>query len=158
MLARIKKTSKNVHLLNDSGYTLLEMLIAMMILLVIASILPIGLRIIQNEGVFVSGIQRMEWEVFSSQVKKEIRAADEMTVRTDRILLRKNGKVILYEKYGTNMRRRVDYQGHEILIQNLSSFQFEKIPMGVQIIATDLNGELFSARAHNFIQIGEVTP
>lgn len=158
MMVRTKKIEKNVPLLNNRGYTLLEMLISLMILMTIASILPIGMGTILNDGVFESGIQRMEWDVFSSQVKKEIRTADEMTVRADKILLRKDGKVILYEKYGTNMRRRVDYQGHEILIQNLSSFQFEKIPMGVQIIATDVNGDMFSARAHNFIQIGEVTP
>lgn len=158
MMRRISKVAKNAPSLNDSGYTLLEMILSLMIFLIIVSILPIGLRTVLNEEVFESGIRSMEWEVFSGQIKKEIRCADEMTVQAEKILLKKDGKVILYEKYGTSMRRRVEYQGHEILIQNLSSFQFNKIPRGVQIFATDLNGDMHSTRAYNFISIGEVTP
>jgi competence protein ComGF len=156
---KVKNSKKaNVPLVNDQGFTLIEMILSLFIFLVIVSMLPIGVRTVLDEGVFESGIRRMEWEVFSSQVKKDIRTADQITILVDKLLLKKNGKIILYEKYGSNMRRRVDYQGHEIMIQNLSGFQFGEIKEGVEIMATDLNGDLYTVRVHNHFQAGGVAP
>ena len=158
MLVRIKKRMRNVPPLNDRGFTLLEMLLSLLTFLLIASVLPVAMRSILDDGIVESGLRRMEWEIFSSQVKKEIRSADEMTVSPEKILMKIDGKVILYEKYGTSMRRRVDFQGHEILMQNLSGFQFERIEEGFELTATDLNGVQYSEKFQNFIQVGEVSP
>lgn len=158
MLVRIKKRMRNVLLLNDRGFTLLEMLLSLLTFIMIASVLPIGIRTILDDGIIEGGLHRMEWEVFSSQVKKEVRSADQMTVSPDKILMKIDGKIILYEKYGTNIRRRVDFQGHEILMQNLSDFRFKRVQEGFELTASDIKGIQHSATFQNFIQVGEVSP
>jgi competence protein ComGF len=158
MLLKIKKTIPDVPLWNNRGFTMLEMLLSILAFIVIASMLPGIMKAIFDEGFLESGIRRMEWEVFSSQIKKEIRSADQYTVSQDKIMLEKDGKIILYEKYGTSMRRRVDFQGHEILMQNLSWFYFKKIREGFEVSASDLNGTEYSIRVQNIIQAGEVSP
>jgi competence protein ComGF len=151
-------TTKNAALLNDHAFTMLEMLLAISAFLLIASILPLGMKFILEDDGADSGIRRMEWEVFSSQVKKEIRSAEQLTIQPDKLLLKVDGKLIIYEKYSASMRRRVNYDGHEILVQNLARFSFEKITDGVEIRATDLNGVQYSSRVHYFYQIGGVAP
>ncbi|CAM3994373.1 competence type IV pilus minor pilin ComGF [Mesobacillus thioparans] len=149
---------RNVPRLNEQGFTMLEMLLSLLVFLLVASLLPLGYRTILDDSVIEKGIRRMEWDVFSSQVKKEIRSADQLTVQPDKLLLKINGQFILYEKYAASMRRRVDYQGHEILVQNLSSFSFETIADGVQIKAVGLDGTRYSVRIHQYIQTGGVQP
>jgi len=157
MLERIKKRMRNVPSLNDRGFTFLEMLLSLLTFLMIASVFPVGMRVIMDNGLIESGIRRMEWEILSSQVKKEIRSADEMTVNPENIMMKIDGKVILYEKYGTSIRRRVDFQGHEILFQNLSSFRFERIEEGFEMTASDLNGVKHFTKFQNYIKVGEVS-
>ncbi|WP_139378402.1 competence type IV pilus minor pilin ComGF [Mesobacillus jeotgali] len=150
--------AKNASSRNERGFTMLEMLLSMLVFLMIASLLPLGLGILLEDSVIEKGIRGMEWEVFSSQVKKEIRAAEQMTVQPDKLLLKVEGQFILYEKYASSMRRRVNYQGHEILFQNLSSFTFEQIADGVMINAVDSNQTKYSVRVHQFHQTGGVQP
>jgi competence protein ComGF len=149
---------KNVPSLNERGFTMLEMLLSLMMFLMIASMLPLGFGILLDDSVIEEGIRGMEWEVFSSQVKKEIRTAEQVTVQSDKLLLKVDGQFILYEKYASSMRRRVNYKGHEILFQNLSSFTFEQIADGVMISAVDSNRTYYSVRIHQFHQTGGVQP
>ena len=158
MLLRNKKTVLNVPLLNDRGFTMLEMLLSLLAFIVIASVIPGVMKTMLDDGILESGIRRMEWEVFSSQIKKEVRSADKYTVSQEKIMIESDGKIILYEKYGTSMRRRVDFQGHEILMQNLSWFQFLTIHEGFEVRAADLNGSQYSLRVQNFIQSGGDLP
>ncbi|WP_052807065.1 competence type IV pilus minor pilin ComGF [Mesobacillus subterraneus] len=150
------KPIKNVLRLNEIGFTMLEMLLSLLVFSMIASMLPLSFRIILDDTLTEKGLTRMEWDVFSSQIKKEIRTAEQMTVQPDKLLLKVNGQIILYEKYASSMRRRVDGQGHEILMQNLSSFAFEKIADGVVVTAVGLDGIHYSVRIHQFLQTGGV--
>ena len=43
----------------------------------------------------------------------------------------------MYEKYGSNIRRRVDLKGHEIMLQNIKAVTFEPIVNGVRISVQD---------------------
>lgn len=149
---------KNVLPQSERGFTMVEMLLSVLLFFLIASMLPLGMKIILDQRVADITVRRMEWEVFSSQVKKEIRSAQQMTVQTDRLLMKVDGQYILYEKYGTSMRRRVNYLGHEILMQNLSSFSFGKIADGVEIKAKDVQGRDYSVRIQQFHQTGGVEP
>lgn len=144
--------------LNNRGFTLIEMLYGLVIFMVLTSLLSFGTRIIVQNSILHSGYKKMEWEVFNSQVKKEIRSAEQITVLEDKILMKKDGRIILYEKYGTKLRRRVDYQGHEILLQDIASFHFENMPASVGIFVKDVNGDDFSTIVYNFIRKEEVSP
>ncbi|MDF2904544.1 MAG: competence protein comGF [Bacillus sp. (in: firmicutes)] len=143
---------KNVKVLNSNGFTLIEMLFAFSIFCTIVSFLPLSFRLILNEVPFEKRIQRMEWEVFTSQIKKEIRMSTNITVLNQTLLLQKDGQTIIYEKYGTNLRRRVDYKGHEILLQNVGTFQFEKIGNGIRVKLVDKYGHEYREDFQVFIR------
>lgn len=138
---------------NEQGFTLVEMLIALMAFSMIMSFLPLGIKSVLSHKVIDQGIQRMEWEVFYSQMKKEIRLATEITVLEDKLLLKRNTDTILYEKYESNLRRRVNYTGHEILLQNVASVQFKKLSTGFDITVTDLNGIEYAGHLRSIISM-----
>jgi competence protein ComGF len=110
-------------------------------------------KILLQEQHLENRIQRMEWEVFSAQVKKEIRISKKMTISNQLVLLEKDGQIISYEKYGTNIRRRVDYKGHEILLQKVQSFRFEKLKNGVRVYVVDLYGYEYEESIYSYIQM-----
>jgi competence protein ComGF len=134
---------KNVNVLNNRGFTLVEMLLAFSIFSLIVSFLPLMLPIIIDERPLDERIQRLEWEVFISQIKKEIRMGQRVTVLNQRIQLEMDGQIIIYEKYGSNLRRRVDGKGHEILIQKVEDFRFEKLVNGILVTITDTYGHQY---------------
>ena len=134
------KRYKLTSLFNERGFTLVDMLLAFSIFLIIAAFIPLSINMIYRIGDVDDRIQRMEWEVFISQVKKEIRMSEyvEVDINNNRLLLLKDGRQILYEKYSSNVRRRVDTKGHEILLQNIETLSFEKVIGGVKISVQDV--------------------
>ncbi len=146
---------KSVKVLNSKGFTLLEMLFSFSVYCIIVSFFPLLVRLIIDDQPLEMRTQRMEWEVFISQMKKEVRLSNKVTVNSNQILLlEKNGKIIIYEKYGSNIRRRVDYKGHEVLLQNVNFFQFEKISNGVRVKVTDVYGREYLEEIQSFLREG----
>ncbi|WP_210365913.1 competence type IV pilus minor pilin ComGF [Bacillus sp. REN3] len=152
MKATIKRTAKNALMLNERGFTMLEMITSLATMLVIATIFPMGIKLFLADGIYEQGLWRMEWELFSIQAKKEIQNAETVSVQADRIVLQGDGKTVLYEKYGNSIRRRVDNEGHEILLQNISSLKLGEFEGGVEIFAVHLSGSGRSLRIQYFIQ------
>jgi competence protein ComGF len=97
-------------------------------------------------------LQEMEWDVFCSQVKKEIRISSKAEVVSGRLVLTVNNESINYEKYGSNLRRRVNSSGHETLLQNVSSVTFTRINNSVKIIIKDVWGKEYNVVVHSYIQ------
>jgi competence protein ComGF len=147
------RTVKNAKYLNEAGFTLLEMLLAFSIFVTLVSFLPVVTQIMLQDHLHEDRIQRMEWEVFSAQIKKEIRVSKKITVSNQILLLDKDGQTISYEKYGTNIRRRVDFKGHEILLQKVNTFRFEKLTNGVLVYVDDLYGHEYWEEIYAYIQI-----
>jgi competence protein ComGF len=145
----------NVHLQNDKGFTMAEMLTAFAVCCMIALFLPLGLRTVLTNQHSEIGLQRLEWEVFTSQIKKEVRLSSGITVQGDRLLLAKNGETVQFEKFGTNIRRRVSGTGHEIVLQNVASARFLPLPQGVIIQVTDLNGKQYEVTSRSFISLAQ---
>ncbi|WP_428909099.1 competence type IV pilus minor pilin ComGF [Niallia sp. Krafla_26] len=132
------KPCKFLSLFSNKGFTLVEMLVAFSIFLIIASFIPLSIKMMIQNEIVDERLQRMEWEVFISQVKKEVRMSDTITINHNRLLLNSNGKNIIYEQYGPSIRRRVDLKGHEIYLQNIKSVTFEKLNQGVKISVQDI--------------------
>jgi competence protein ComGF len=93
----------------------------------------------------------MEWTVFCSQVQKEIMTVSKGEVIGSKLMLTKDTDSILYEKYGTSLRRRVNLTGHEILLQNVQEVSFVRLKNGIMLTVTDLEGKVFSATFHSVI-------
>ncbi|WP_231507608.1 competence type IV pilus minor pilin ComGF [Bacillus sp. UNC41MFS5] len=139
--------SKFAGCLNDDAFTLIEVLISFSIFTTIIFFMTPLFQIILNNKDTEASLQAMEWDVFSSQIKKEIRLSSRAEVISNRLILTKEAETIQYEKYGTNLRRRVNSTGHEILLQNVSQYSFTLINNAVKIDVTDLRGRKYSVTA-----------
>lgn len=118
----------------------MEMLFAFSIFSVIVALLPLMVQLIIQDRPLDTRTHRFEWEVFISQIKKEVRMSQRVTVNNQKIQLDKDGQIIIYEKYGSNLRRRVDGKGHEVLFQQVDFFRFERIPNGILVEMIDSYG------------------
>lgn len=113
--------------------------------------LPV-LHIILDNNDSTGRLQNMEWDVFCSQIKKEIRISSKADVVSGRLVLTNNNETINYEKYGSNIRRRVNSLGHETLLQNVSSVTFIRINNSVKIIVLDVWGKEYIVVVYPYIQ------
>jgi competence protein ComGF len=144
---------KNAHWQNEKGFTMAEMLAAFAAFCMIAALLPLGLKTILNSQHTDSGLQRLEWEVFASQVKKETRMASAITVQGEKLILQKNGDTVLFEKFGTNIRRRVNGAGHEVILQNVAAVRFLPLPEGFTVQVKDFTGREYETSSRSFITL-----
>jgi competence protein ComGF len=133
--------------LNEKAFTLIEALIALSIFTTIIFFMTPVFQIILTNKDTEASLQAMEWEVFSSQIKKEIRLSNRAEVVSGRLILTKDTETIQYEKYGTNLRRRVNSTGHEIILQNVSQYSFTILNNSVKTVVTDLSGREYSVTA-----------
>ena len=104
-----------------------------------------------GNGFVEEELQMMSVEVCLNQVKKEIRPSEELTVENNQLQIRNDGQSIVYERWGTNIRRRVDLQGHEIILQNVTTVTFEPVLQGVNITIVDGFGQNYTARINMMI-------
>jgi competence protein ComGF len=137
---------------NENAFTLLEVLFAFSIFMTIVFFMVPVLQIVLDNKDSNGRLQEMEWDVFCSQVKKEIRISSKAEVVSGRLVLTVNNESINYEKYGSNLRRRVNSSGHETLLQNVSSVTFTRINNSVKIIIKDVWGKEYNVVVHSYIQ------
>lgn len=147
------KLKKNVMFSNNNGFTMLEMLFAFSIFLILVSFLPLSFRFLFHDWDFDERIQRLEWNVFINQMKKEVRLADSAEVSDGRVILRIAGQNVSYEKYGSNLRRRVDLKGHEVVLQQVDLVSFTSINGGLKMIVKDTFGEEYAASLYHFVDL-----
>lgn len=137
---------------NENAFTLLEVLFAFSIFMIIVFFMVPIFQIILDNKDSNGRLQEMEWDVFCSQVKKEIRISSKAEVISGRLVLTNNNESIYYEKYGSNIRRRVNSTGHEILLQNVASVTFTRINNSVNITVKDVWGKEYSVLVHSYIE------
>ena len=142
---------KSAGYLNEDAFTLIEALIAFSIFITIVFFMTPVFQIILNNKDSEKSLQAMEWEVFSSQIKKEIRLSTRAELISNRLILTKDSETIQYEKYGSSLRRRVNSTGHEIILQNVSQNSFTIINNTVKIDVTDLWGRKYAVTAYPLV-------
>lgn len=140
--------------IGNDGFTLLEALLGLAAFCLMATLLPISIQVVNKVDQTEVRLQAMEWEIFSSQVKKEIRMSQQIVVLSNSLTFKKDSDSILYEKYGTKLRRRVNGVGHEVLLQNVNSVQFEKFNNRVVIKVEDTWSNDYSLTTQAFIDGG----
>jgi competence protein ComGF len=145
-LKKIRSILKQIYAQcrNEQGFTLIEALFAFSVFTIIVFFITPTLQIMLNNKNSQPRIQEMEWEVFCSQIKKEIRMSTRAEVVSGRLVLTEAPDTILYEKYGNNLRRRVNYTGNETLLQNVSEFTFTILNNAVKVTVKDLWGKEYS--------------
>jgi competence protein ComGF len=135
---------KNAFFLNNQAFTLVETLFAFSIFTMMIFFISPVFHIILNNTDLKERLQIMEWEVFCSQIKKEIRMSKNAEVVAGNLILTKDTQTVIYEKYNTALRRRVNNSGHEILLQNVSIVTFTLINHAISVYIKSLSGREFS--------------
>lgn len=97
-------------------------------------------------------LQNMEWDVFCSQIKREIRISSKAEVISGTLVLTLNNEKISYEKYGSIIRRRVNSTGHETILQNVSLVTFTRINNSVKIFVKDVWEKEYSVVVQSYIE------
>jgi competence protein ComGF len=140
--------------IGNKGFTLTEALLALVAFCMMATLTPVAYQLLQRVDNMNVRMQEMQWEVFSSQIKKEIRMSQRINAQSNKLLLTKDTDTILYELSGTNVRRRLNYTGNETLLQNIKSIRFEGIKNGTLINAQDIWNNYYSVSVRAYIQTG----
>lgn len=139
---------------NEKGFTLIEMLVVFTAFCMLMAFLPLGFKTVLQYKYMDTRIQRLEWEIFNSQLKRETRLSMNMTIEKGKLLIQNNGETVVFEKYGSSIRRRVNFSGHEIILQNVASVVFDPLPNGYSISIKDLNRAAYSADIRAFVEQG----
>lgn len=129
----------------NGGFTLAEMLLTFSFFLLLLAFFPMGMDFLLQEGLSRKGVQKMEWEVFLSQAKKELRMCDKVLSTENGLSFTMNEQMITYKMFGSNLRRQVNERGHELILQEVKAASFERIKQGVKITVEDTFGTVYSA-------------
>ena len=139
-LCRYVKSSKDEH-----GFTLVELLFSLMLFLTVCILsLQIAMAV-QKHAIPDNGMDFMEWELFLTDMQWEIRNALSHETKSNKLYLIQDGKVVSIEQYGSNIRRRVDSTGHEVMLQRVHTFTIVKEEHAITMAVTDLSGREHTA-------------
>ncbi|KMM37851.1 competence type IV pilus minor pilin ComGF [Guptibacillus hwajinpoensis] len=125
---------------NEKGMTLLELMLTVTILIAIVSVMPL----LMNAAVKSTGVdlQHQEAQLFFRLFCKEVREASQITIVGDKVeLLKTDGARVLYERYGSSIRRRVNGTGHEVVLQDIRRVKVNLLGKKVTIEVELQNGE-----------------
>lgn len=156
-MSRLKKhsfLSKRIFAaqLNDQGFTLVETLFAFSVFLIIVFFIsPLFQIMLANRDLNIH-LQKMEWDVFCSQIKFELHSSLNVVIASeDKLIITSNEGTITYERYNNTLRRQVYETGHEILLQHVAKVAFSPIKNGVIVTVTDLTGQDYRVTVHSFL-------
>ncbi|MBO1000690.1 ComGF family competence protein [Bacillus sp. SD075] len=141
-----------VMLRKNDGFTMIEMLFSLMILMTTSLFVLQLFSIIHTQMGPVDKLHPKEWEVFTMQMKQEVRSSKVQDVMGNKLYLLSGEQLSSFEQYEDKVRRRVNGMGHEVILQNISEFRVEKDGSVIVINITDKAGTTFSRRFHPFFR------
>ncbi|MGE7683433.1 competence type IV pilus minor pilin ComGF [Peribacillus simplex] len=141
-----------VMLRKNDGFTMIEMLFSLMILMTTSLFVLQLFSIINTQMGSVDKLHPKEWEVFTMQMKQEVRSSKVQDVMGNKLYLLSGEQLSSFEQYEDKVRRRVNGMGHEVILQNISEFRVEKDGSVIVINITDKAGTTFSRRFHPFFR------
>lgn len=136
----------------NDGFTMIELLFSLLILMTTSLFVLQLFSIIHTQIRPVDKLHPKEWEVFTMQMKQEVRSSKAQDVMGNKLYLLSGEQLSSLEQYEDKVRRRVDGMGHEVILQNISEFQVNKDGSVIVINITDKAGTTFSRRFHPFFR------
>ncbi|PAK45314.1 competence type IV pilus minor pilin ComGF [Peribacillus simplex] len=141
-----------VMLRKNDGFTMIELLFSLLILMTTSLFVLQLFSIIHTQMRSVDKLHPKEWEVFTMQMKQEVRSSKAQDVMGDKLYLLSGEQLSSLEQYEDKVRRRVNGMGHEVILQNISEFRVNKDGSVIVINITDKAGTTFSRRFHPFFR------
>ncbi|WP_336866359.1 competence type IV pilus minor pilin ComGF [Peribacillus frigoritolerans] len=141
-----------VMLQKNDGFTMIELLFSLLILMTTSLFVLQLFSIIHTQMRSVDKLHPKEWEVFTMQMKQEVRSSKAQDIMGNKLYLLSGEQLSSLEQYEDKVRRRVDGMGHEVILQNISEFRVDKDGSVIVINITDKAGTTFSRRFHPFFR------
>jgi competence protein ComGF len=136
-----KKWFADIISTKSRGFTFLEMLLSLSIFFLILIYISHTVPLLKYHNYSPVILDRMAFEVFMKQAKREVLTSDRIYYYDFRMILINGGDHIIYERYGEKIRRRVNSKGHEVLLFDIKNFIIEKINNGLKLIIEHNNGQ-----------------
>lgn len=122
---------------NEKGFTLVESLISLSAFLIIVSVCSFSLKPFMSLQ-YAHRINEFEWELFLQQANQEFYQTRDFYIQNNILyLIDRNNRLISYEMYGYKLRRRVNDEGYEVLLQNVKAVTFMAVSKGIVITLQD---------------------
>jgi competence protein ComGF len=129
----------------EKGFTFYTLLFILTILIMCIPVQAAILKSLRDHTHY----QEISTQQFFFFLQQEVIQASAITVQpTGRIVLNLENDLITFEKYGENIRRQVNRQGHEIYLRNVTALHFIEEPDGFRISITDHKGESYEKKIH----------
>ncbi|MBA9025407.1 competence type IV pilus minor pilin ComGF [Peribacillus huizhouensis] len=139
---------------NNRGFTLIEMLLSLSVFILIAAMIVQLYVVVGKEVQQDKRLNQMEWEIFLHQIKEELWRSSSQTIANGSIYLVVGEDIVSIEKYNHILRRRVNHTGHQIMLQNVSSFHCRVEGFKLIISVTDLIGDTYTKVLRPFVTSG----
>lgn len=112
------------YAISQKGYSLMEAFIALTVLLMLSSLIPLLFIPIQKQP---PNPQMEETSLFFSMLGKEIREGKSIEVNNNSLYVTlTNGNVLSFSRYHSLIRKQVNGLGHEVWVQNISEMILKK--------------------------------
>ncbi|MBK5483940.1 ComGF family competence protein [Peribacillus sp. TH16] len=141
-----------VMLRKNDGFTIIEMLFSLMILMTTSIFILQLFSIIHTQLESKDKLHPKEWEIFTMQMQQEVRGAKSQDVIENKLYLLSGDQLSFIEQYEDKLRRRVNGKGHEVILQNISKFKVEKDGKIIVLNITDKAGNTVIRRFHPFFK------
>lgn len=139
------------RLKDKHGFTLYETIISLFILSVVIFLIPLIVSYFLQPH--RDGLHPKEVELFFIQIGREIHNAKSAYVSNgELIVVLQNDDRASYEHYQNLIRRRVNKQGHEVLLKNIQSVHFK---VEDKLVTVRVNGNQQHAFERKFALLGE---
>ncbi|EJS59251.1 competence type IV pilus minor pilin ComGF [Bacillus nitratireducens] len=142
----------------EAGFTLIEMIACLLLLSMFFLLLP-RLHIMGIENTHSKGLNDWEWDVFLGQMQLEFRevvSGRKIERENDWNILRfqlRNDDEVTYEKVNSNLIRKVNMRGREVILQRVEAISYKLTPQLLYIRVKDIGGEIYEGVVVRYSEI-----
>ncbi|PFL22884.1 competence protein ComG [Bacillus cereus] len=142
----------------EAGFTLIEMIACLLLLVMFFLLLP-RLHIMGIENTHSRGLNDWEWDVFLGQMQLEFReviSGRNIERENDWNILRfqlRNDDEVTYEKVNSNLIRKVNRRGREVILQRIEAISYKLTPQLLYIRVKDIGGEIYEGVVVRYSEI-----
>lgn len=152
MKMHLERQKWSVMQRKDNGFTMVEMLISLVIFMMLSILVTQIFLTVRENFSKKDQLHLKEWEIFSAQLKSEIRNSKDQSVLDNKLYIMTRGSIVTIEHYKNIVRRQVDGMGHEIMLQNVADFNVKQDDSVISIQVTDNRGLLFTRKFHPYFK------
>ena len=94
----------------------------------------------------VQSLNEMEWELFLLNIKREMKMSSSVHITNHTLQYVVNEQVISIEPYQNLLRRKVNNQGHEVMLHKVGDFRVHQEGIFIVMKVRDQSGQLYSEK------------